>query len=217
LKHVISLCKAGASINDICTTSDAFIKKALMNIYTKKKYIKGLAFPTSIAVNEVCGNYSPAKTDLKQEEHEYRELTVGDVVKIDLGVQIQGFASVLAHTLVVTAKPDEVVVGRKADIILAAYYSVQAALRMLKCGNTNNQVTDVVKRICDTYKVNPVEGVLSHRMKRDIIDGLEVIINKATIDQKVDQREFAFGDIFGFDTIVSTGEGKPREVINSLI
>jgi hypothetical protein len=54
-------------------------------------------------------------------------------------------------------------------------------------------------------------------MKRDIIDGLEVIINKATIDQKVDQREFAFGDIFGFDTIVSTGEGKPREVINSLI
>jgi len=84
---------------------------------------------------------------------------------------------------------------------------------MLKCGNTNNQVTDVVKRICDTFKVNPVEGVLSHRMKRDIIDGLEVIINKSTIDQKVDLREFAFGDIFGFDTMVSTGEGKPKEVI----
>jgi hypothetical protein len=84
---------------------------------------------------------------------------------------------------------------------------------MLKCGNTNNQVTDVVKRICESYKVNPVEGVLSHRMKRDIIDGLEVIINKATVEQKVDLREFAFGDIFGFDTLVSTGEGKPKEVI----
>jgi len=83
---------------------------------------------------------------------------------------------------------------------------------MLKCGTTNNQVTDVVKRICDTFKVNPVEGVLSHRMKRDIIDGLEVIINKSTIDQKVDTREFAHGDIFGFDTLVSTGEGKPKEV-----
>jgi hypothetical protein len=84
---------------------------------------------------------------------------------------------------------------------------------MFKLGTTNNQVTDVVKIICDTYKVNAVEGVLSHRMKRDIIDGLEVIINKATVEQKVDQREFAFGDIFGFDTIVSTGEGKPKEVI----
>jgi hypothetical protein len=83
---------------------------------------------------------------------------------------------------------------------------------MLKCGNTNHQVTDVVRRICETYKVNPVEGVLSHRMKRDIIDGLEVIINKATVDQKVDLREFAFGDIFGFDTMVSTGVGIPREV-----
>jgi len=83
---------------------------------------------------------------------------------------------------------------------------------MLKCGNTNHQVTDVVKKICDSYKVNPVEGVLSHRMKRDIIDGLEVIINKSTYDQNVEVREFAFGDIFGFDTLVSTGEGKPKEV-----
>ena len=111
MKHTITLCKAGASINDICVTSDAFIKKCLANIYTKKKYIKGLAFPTSISVNEVCGNYAPAKSDLKQEDHEYRELSVGDVVKIDMGVQIQGFASVIAHTLVVTAKPDEVVTG----------------------------------------------------------------------------------------------------------
>jgi len=112
MKHAITLCKVGASIYDICLASDSFIKKSLMNIYTKKKYIKGLAFPTSIAVNEVCGNFAPAKSDLKQEEHEYRQLTAGDVVKIDLGVQIQGFASVLAHTLVVTAKPDEVVSGK---------------------------------------------------------------------------------------------------------
>ena len=48
-------------------------------------------------------------------------------------------------------------------------------------------------------------------MRRDIIDGPEVIINNATFDQKVEERAFEYGDVFGLDVIVSTGEGKPRE------
>lgn len=81
----------------------------------------------------------------------------------------------------------------------------------MKAGNTNNQVTDAIRVICESFKVNPLEGVLSHRMKRDIIDGLETIINKTTIDQRVDERKFAHGDAFGMDCLVSTGEGKPKE------
>ncbi len=212
MKYAIELCKPGSDVYENCVLSDNFIKKSLNNIYIKKKYIKGIAFPTSISLNEICGNYAPPKTDVKPEEHEYRTLSVGDVVKIDLGVQIQGFAAVLAHTLVVTEKPDEIVTGRKADVILAAYYSAQAAIRMLKLKNTNNQVTEVIRKICDSYKVSPLEGVLSHRMKRDIVDGLETVINKSTVEQKVENREFAHGDIFGFDTIISSGEGKAKEV-----
>jgi uncharacterized membrane protein YjjP (DUF1212 family) len=103
--------------------------------------------------------------------------------------------------------------GKVADVVLAAYYSNQVALRMMKIGTSNSAVTDAIRRVCESYKVNPVEGVLSHRMKRDIVDSFDVIINKTTIDQKVDQRDFDFGDVFGMDVIVSTGEGKPKEVI----
>jgi methionine aminopeptidase len=114
MRNTLTLCKAGANISELCVTSDAFVKKCLMNIYTKKKYIKGLAFPTSVSVNEVCGNFAPVKYDANSrvEDHEYRVLSVGDVVKVDLGVQIQGFASVLSHTLVVTEKPEDVVTGK---------------------------------------------------------------------------------------------------------
>jgi hypothetical protein len=77
--------------------------------------------------------------------------------------------------------------------------------------NNNYDVTNVIKTVTDDYKVTPVEGVLSHRMKRDIIDGMETIINHATFDQKVDQRTFEHGDVFGLDVIVSSGEGKPKE------
>ena len=182
----------------------------LSKIYIKKKFIKGLAFPTSISVNEVCGNYSAA-AELTDDAHEYKTLSEGDVAKIDLGVEINGFPAVVAYTVVVSSK-DEKVSGKKADAILAAYTALQAALRMMKVkSNTNNDVTKAIESICKDYGVNPIEGVLSHRMKRDIIDGMECIINKSTFEQKVDDRQFEHGDVFGMDVIVSTGEGKPKE------
>jgi len=41
---------------------------------------------------------------------------------------------VAAHTIVVGAGPDQKISGRQADVILAAYWAVQAALRLLKSG-----------------------------------------------------------------------------------
>ena len=59
--------------------------------------------------------------------------------------------------------------------------------------------------------MNPVEGVLSHKMKKHLIDGNDVIINKETPEQKVEEFEFAPGDVIGLDIFVSSGEGKPKE------
>ncbi len=211
LKFAIGLCKPGEKIYDICLKTDQHIRDSLAKVYQKQKHFKGLAFPTSISVNEICGNYSPVSEETS-DLAEYRVLSEGDVAKIDLGVHINGFSSVVAHTVVVSSK-DEVVTGKKADVILAAYNALQAAIRSmyLKPENTNNAVTAATKKICDAYKVTPIEGVLSHRMRRDIIDGPEVIINHATFEQKVEERPFEFGDVFGLDVIVSSGEGKPKE------
>ena len=211
LQALITKCVPGANLYDLCSQSDALIMEKLSKIYIKKKFIKGLAFPTSISVNEVCGNYS-APAEISDDPHEYKALSEGDVAKLDLGVEINGFAAVVAHTLVVTSKPEEKVTGPKADAILAAYNGLQTALRMMNVkSTTNNDVTKAIETVCKDYGVNPIEGVLSHRMKRDIIDGMETIINKTTFEQKVDDRQFAHGDVFGMDVIVSTGEGKPKE------
>lgn len=50
----------------------------------------------------------------------------------DLGAHIDGFIAVAAHTVVVGASAGNPVTGRKADVILAAYWASQAALRLLK-------------------------------------------------------------------------------------
>lgn len=183
------------------------MRNELAKVYIKKKYSKGISFPTSISLNELCGHFSP--TSESDDTEAYKVISQGDVVKIDLGVHIHGFAAVSAHTVVAG---EEKVTGKKADVILAAYLALNAGVRLLNAKkNNNNEVTEAVSKVAASYQVNPVEGVLSHKMRRDIVDGFETIINKQTFDQKVEQRNFEHGDVFGLDVIVSTGEGKPKE------
>jgi len=59
------------------------------------------------------------------------EVAAGDVVKIALGVNVDGYVSQVAHTIVVD---DAQVTGRKADVIAAAHTAVECAYRLLKPG-----------------------------------------------------------------------------------
>lgn len=72
-------------------------------------------------------------------------------------------------------------------------------------------VTAAIGKVCAEYEVNVVEGVLSHKIKKHVIDGNDVIIGRETADQHVKEYEFAPGDVFGVDVYVSAGEGKPKE------
>lgn len=53
----------------------------------------------------------------------------------DLGAHIDGFIAVAAHTTVATTESKKID-GRKADVILAAYWAGQAAIRLLKPGTS---------------------------------------------------------------------------------
>lgn len=150
---------------------------------------KGIAFPTAISKNELCGHYAPYKSEAEEREKSTDTLNEGDVAKIDLGVHIDGFIALVAHTVVVQAE-NKPVDGKKADVILAAYNAVQAAVRSIRPGNTNTNVTKVINQVTYAYEVKPVEGVLSHDLKKHLIDGNEVIINKETYELKVDEHEF---------------------------
>lgn len=91
------------------------------------------------------------------------------------GAHFDGYASNAATTIVVG---DGAVSGRKADVILAAWNAFQAAQRKIAEAATNSDVTDVIQRTCEQFQCNAVDGVLSHKVKRHIIDGNDVIINR---------------------------------------
>lgn len=171
LAKIIKKISVGSKTFDICLFGDTVLIEELSKVYNKKQVFKGIAFPTCISVNEVCGYNSP----MPEETAPIKE---GDLVKIELGAHVDGFAAFAAHTIVVQSDVKAPVVGKKADVILAAYKATQAALRLIKPGNFNNQVTETIQKVCDSYQVSPLEGVLSHDLKKHLIDGNKVIINK---------------------------------------
>ena len=71
----------------------------------------------------------------------------GDLVKMDLGAHIDGFIAVVAHTFVLGASAEAPVTGRKADVIMAAHLASEAALRLVKPGMENTEVTDTLTEI----------------------------------------------------------------------
>jgi len=104
------------------------------------------------------------------------------------------------------------ITGKKADVIAAAHYAAECALRLLKPGKTNTEVTEAILKVAEIFHVNACEGVLSHVLDKNVIDGAKVIINKPTPDQKVDEIHFEDGETYAIDIVMSTGEGKTREL-----
>ena len=81
-------------------------------------------------MNNVVCHFSPLHSE------EDTILKDGDIVKIDLGIHIDGFIAGLAHTVVVGASKENKITGRKADVLLAAYYAAEIAQRLVKPGNS---------------------------------------------------------------------------------
>ena len=204
LLKLIDLCTPGVSIHELCLKGDKLIEEGLGQVFTNAAIEKGIAVPTCISVNNICGYYSPIP-------EESSVLSQGDLVKIDLGVHIDGYIAAVGTSLVVGATTQEPVTGPKADVIHAAHTAIQTALRLLRPGNSNYLITDSYAKIAADYGCNMVEGVLSHEVKQHVIDGNKSIICKETFDQHVEDYDFAVNQAYILDVLVSTGEGKPRE------
>ncbi|XP_031465188.1 proliferation-associated protein 2G4 [Phasianus colchicus] len=208
LRAVVEEANSGASVLCLCEKGDAMIMEETGKIFKKEKEMKkGIAFPTSISVNNCVCHFSPLKSD-----QDYI-LKDGDLVKIDLGVHVDGFIANVAHSFVINASKENPVSGRKADVIKAAHLCAEAALRLVKPGNQNTQVTDAWNKIAHSFHCTPIEGMLSHQLKQHVIDGEKTIIQNPTDQQKKDHEkaEFEVHEVYAVDVLVSSGEGKAKD------
>jgi len=198
---------AGKKIVELCALGDSLINENVANMYNKAKVERGVAFPTCISVNHCVGHNSPLLDD-------GQILQAGDVLKIDLGVHIDGYIALVANTIMIpeaNSPYNTPIMGRKADVICAAFYGAELALRLLKPGTKNSEISEVIRKAAEAFGCQPMEAVLSHQMKRYVIDGTKVISNKPSLEQKVDEFIIEPNEVYHIDIVTSTGEGKGRE------
>nr|BAV58252.1 proliferation-associated protein 1 [Ulva partita] len=204
LTSVKEECKIGAKVMDLCYIGDDMIEDSCAKIFKGKSIEKGIAFPTCVSINHCVGHYSPLADEAT--------LSDGDVVKIDLGVHIDGFIAVQATTVIISASMDQPVSGRAADLLACAHYCFEAAMRLIRPGNHVRDVSGPLQTIAESFGCTLVEGVMTHNMKQFVIDGNKCVLNRPASDQRVDDAEFEENEVYAVDIVVSTGDGKARVV-----
>jgi hypothetical protein len=91
LTRVVRHCTVGATVLEIAELGDHTVTEMASRIYNQEDdddddeepMQKGIAFPTSVAINECVGNFSPEAT-------ETRKLVKGDVVKMYVSALLLG-------------------------------------------------------------------------------------------------------------------------------
>jgi len=245
LQAVINSVKAGASTYDLCIIGDELVANETKALFKRHKNMKkGIAWPTCISVNNIICHYSPLAS-YKSIKDGVIIIKDGDMVKVEIGAHIDGFPAFGAHTVVVGASKDNKIIGRKADVMWAAYNAAQITLRMLKPGNVNRDITKIIQKTTKAYHCVPIQNMASYNIEKDVVEGEKSILQNP-IDQmqskmnreknkdesptgtedKTKETSALLGekasievnDVWAIDVLASTGDGKvnPSQIKTSL-
>ncbi|XP_064388696.1 proliferation-associated protein 2G4-like [Halichondria panicea] len=209
LAQVLEACVEGAVITDLCEMGDKLVLEETKKVYKKEKNMKkGIAFPTCVSVDNCVCHFSPLKSDAPV------RLKKGDLVKIELGVHVDGFIATMGHTLVVGSSKENKVTGRQADVMQAAYLAGEIAHRMVVPGGESIAVANAIQKVATSFNCNAVEGIICHRLRKNCYDNEKnIILNPPPEQLKRDVKscEFELYEAYAIDILMSTGEGKTRQ------
>lgn len=205
LQVLIDATKPGVKVFELCKLGDETISKKLKTMF--KGTEKGIAFPTCVSLNNCVCHNSPGASD----EEKPQEIALGDVVHYDLGIQIDGYCAQVAHTIQVTESGELGDDEKATRVITAAYNVLNTALRKVRPGVMLYDVTEVIEKAAKHYKVTPADGVLSHNIKRYIIDGFRCIPQKKVAEHMVHDYELEKAQVWTLDIVMTSGKGKLKE------
>ena len=165
--------KAGQIASEVRETarSTNHIGKTLLDIcYSLENKIKVLgglpAFPVNVSLNDVAAHYTA-------EPYDETEVKDGDVLKIDIGVQIDGYIADTAVTVCYNSKYDPLVRASEAALAEAVRYAT-----------ANARVSEIGKVIENTivkFGFKPIQNLSGHSLDQYTIHAGKSIPNIRTI------------------------------------
>lgn len=158
----------------------------------KKGY--ALAFPLNIGINEVTAHYSCPPNDIT-------EIPPECLVKLDAGVQIDGYTTDMAITI-------QVGTDEYQPLLEAANAGLETAIKTIKAGVKVGDVGTAVERTIQSYGVKPISNLSGHLMTQYQLHA-GVSVPSIQVADPSNSYRFQIGDIFALEpfTTNSTAAG----------
>ena len=150
-----------------------------------------LAFPLNVSLNE----YAAHDTAMPGDE---RMFARGDLVKVDLGVQVDGYIADTAMT---------VDLGNHAELVEASRAALEAAIATVRPGVTTGEIGAVIQAKIEEHGYRPVANLTGHGLDRYDLHSKPTIPNIAMVGGAVIEE----GMVFAIEPFATTGSGQISE------
>lgn len=178
-EHLKEMAKPGVKALDLCETADKMIAEAGMKP----------AFPLNVSINNHCAHYTcPWEDELV--------LKKSDVVKIDVGVQYDGF---IADTALTVAFNDV-----HNDLIRASREATETAVKVIRVGGYTGKIGDLIENIIEGYGFTTIKDLSGHLLMPYRVHGPKTIPNVAGRKGNLILQDEAYA----IETFASTGAGE---------
>jgi methionyl aminopeptidase len=156
------------------------------------------AFPVNLSLNDIAAHYTPDIDDTLT-------LKEGDLIKVDIGAQVDGYIGDTAFS---------VRLGEKSDtLIKAAEDALESFIKEIRPGKTVGEMSKLVEEVVLSHGVNPVRNLAGHSLEQYKQHG-GLSIPNGHIPSK---EEIKDGQVLGMEVFTTTGEGLVKESSPTLI
>jgi methionyl aminopeptidase len=162
-------------------------------IETRIKELGGVpAWPINISINEIAAHYSPSQDDetiIKED----------DLVKLDIGVAVDGYIADTATT-VVLSEEDKILVE-------ATEKALEEAIKLVKPGRDVNDIAAKIEETIKCFNLNPIINLTGHG-----VDRFEVHAEPRVFNFKNDYHyELEEGEVIAIEPFATHGRNFIKE------
>jgi len=150
-----------------------------------------LAFPLNLSLNEDAAHDTASPDDA-------RVFTKGDVAKLDLGVQVEGYIADTATTIDL---------GNNSRLLEASEQALEAAIKAVRPGATAGEVGAAIQKEIECRGYRPISNLTGHGLDRYILHRPPTIPNIGVNGGVVLEE----GMVFAIEPFATTGSGHVGE------
>ena len=152
-----------------------------------------IGFPVQLSANSLAAHYTAFPDDQNTFKNE-------DLIKLDLGAQIDGFIGDTAITLEINSNKNE-------DLIKASKDALDVAIKLAKPGTKVCEIGEAVESTITSAGFKPIKNLSGHKIDQYILHSTLTIPNY----NNKDNTELPEGIVIAIEPFASTGSGWVKE------